>query len=202
MKKKILIGLLLTITLLSACSSCPEKEGRTYYETLDLDTPEEAVTAFTDAFAEDDFFTVFLILSNHSQLIMNQRTQLHQYGHLYDINLHAEMRSSISLFSKGLGEGEHLDMGWYLFDEIMMAAREHSAFLIDLSGRVTILKVEPSESRWDENTTDVFTRVEGIDGEVVFRMVQGPSGKWRVLQVIVPGGDEEMIPWSVPSTDD
>ena len=46
--------------------------------------------------------------------------------------------------------------------------------------------------------TDVVTSVDGIDGPVVFRMRQSVGGRWRVLQVILPGGNEDMLPWAVP----
>ena len=51
----------------------------------------------------------------------------------------------------------------------------------------------------DRNTTDLTATVEGTEGPVVFRMVQAPSGRWRVLQVIAPGGDTGFIPWSIPT---
>ena len=49
---------------------------------------------------------------------------------------------------------------------------------------------------------DVITSVEGIDGEVIFRTVPTPSGHWQVMQVIVPGGDEDLLPWSVVREDE
>jgi hypothetical protein len=49
---------------------------------------------------------------------------------------------------------------------------------------------------------DVIAEVEGIQGVVIFRMVQAPSGNWRVYQVIVEDGDTEMVPWAVPDDSD
>lgn len=76
---------------------------------------------------------------------------------------------------------------------------EAVAFYIDLSGEVTIVDTQTSATEQEEDAIDVITSVEGIEGEVAFRMVQVPSGRWRVYQVIVAGGDEEMIPWTVPT---
>lgn len=78
---------------------------------------------------------------------------------------------------------------WFVFDRIMLLADRHDAFLIDLSGQVTLEATE---------TAEVLASVEGIEGEVVIRMTESPDGNWRVHQVIVPDGDEEVIPWSVP----
>jgi hypothetical protein len=109
-------------------------------------------------------------------------------------------RLNLQLYSQGASEGleqsEHYPDLMYLFDQIMLAAKKHSALLIDLSGEVTIISSELSETT-KEDALDIITNVEGIEGQVVFRMVQAPSGRWRVFQVIVPGGDEEMWPWGV-----
>ena len=87
---------------------------------------------------------------------------------------------------------------WSFFDDLMLAAARHEAFLIDLSGEVTIQSAAAGTPLGDDAVVDVVGAVEGIDGEVIFRTVQAPSGRWRVRQVVVPGGDEEMIPWAVP----
>ena len=90
---------------------------------------------------------------------------------------------------------EHLG-GLYYFDSIMLAAKQHSAFLIDLSGTVTTVYSEPYA---DDSMANIYTKVEGIEGDVIFRMEKSPTGRWRVQQVIIPNGNEDMIPWSVPS---
>jgi hypothetical protein len=83
---------------------------------------------------------------------------------------------------------------WYAFDQFMLIADRHDAFLIDLSGEVT-----PGEWEGAAGTAEVPAEVEGVDGEVAFRLVHSATGRWRVRQVIVPGGDTESIPWSVPA---
>ena len=45
----------------------------------------------------------------------------------------------------------------------------------------------------------MIAELEGVDGEVIIRLSKSPKGTWRVRQVIVPGGDETQIPWSVPT---
>ncbi len=106
---------------------------------------------------------------------------------------------SDSMLFQTRDEWEHIN-GSYLFDSIMLAAKEHSAFLIDLSGDVSILRTE--ENIGGSSYSDVITNVEGIDGEVRFRMEQAPSGRWRVHQVIILDGDEDQIPWSVPTEEE
>ena len=203
--------ILLSVSLLLIFGACDftnsllgssDDEARTFYETLDLETPESAVETFTDAFARDDFLTVYLVLSTRAQFFTTQYLNLMRYGNLFQIEHREAVFEDVTVFAEGIGEGEHADTGWYIFDQIMLAAKENDALLIDLSGEVTIIDSEDSESEWEDDTLDVIAEVDGIDGEVIFRMVQSPSDRWRVLQVIVEDGDEEMVPWAVPSEED
>lgn len=170
--------------------------ARTYYESLDLSSPKAAVKTFTDAFAREDYPTVFFILSMRAQGMFRSRFSTLEYQYVFDIESSEAIMNEVAFYSKGPEYFEHNSL-WYLFDEVMLAAKKYDALLIDLSGDVVILGTEPSETRWEE-TIDVLTEVEGIDGVVRFRMVLSPGGRWRVMQVIVPGGNENLFPWAVP----
>jgi hypothetical protein len=209
MKKHIRLFLIVFLLLtLSACDirglfgQSGKGQARTFYETLDLDTPEAAVMTFTKAFQREDFMSVYLILSASPQYRMHQNINLWQYSHWFRTDHIEEIFEDVTVFSEGIGKGEHVDSGWYLFDQIMMAAKKHNALLIDLSGEAKIIDSYASEDIGDLEVVDVVATVKGIDGDVVFRMVQAPSGRWRVYQVIVEGGDEEMVPWAVPHEND
>jgi hypothetical protein len=178
----------------SETNSLCNPEARTCYEALDLSTPESAVTTFVDAFRREDFQSVWLILSAQAQFIWQQDLRLMQFERSYRED--RKGKALEGLFGEGLPWGEHTD-AWYVFDSIMLAAKADSALLIDLSGETVIERVEDSQTKSGETAVDVVARVEGTEGEVVFRMTQAPSGRWRVYQVIVPGGDEELVPWAV-----
>jgi hypothetical protein len=170
MRKKTFISAHCIFLLLAALTSCtsplPEQrvDHRTYYESLDLSTPESSVETFINAFQRSDFPTVFWVFSPEAQIDF----------------ITSEM--------------EHIGDASYYFDVLMMAAKEHSAFIIDLSGEIKIRDT----IALSDNQFDVVASVEGIEGNVIFRTVQSPSKRWRVLQVIVPGGDERQLPWSTP----
>jgi hypothetical protein len=171
---------------------------RTFYETLDLSSPEASVEIFADAFARDDFLTVYLILSARSQFIFTQRLRLFDYSYIIEPGSFERIRNDVTLFAEGVGTGEHADESWYIFDQIMLAAKSHDALLIDLTAEVTITNSSSVEFLDYEATVDVHAEVDGIQGDVIFRMIQAPSGNWRVYQVITPGGNIEMVPWAVP----
>jgi hypothetical protein len=45
---------------------------------------------------------------------------------------------------------------------------------------------------------DIAVNIEDEIETMTFRMVQSPSQRWRVYQVILPGGNEELVPWAIP----
>ena len=198
----LLLGLILPLLISCAGATEDEPVARTYYESLVLDTPETAVETFVDAFQRDDFETLYLIFAPNTQMRITNSLSLLQYQDFVKVNDYegAYEIASDSVQFKMLDEWEHMTTG-YRFDSMMLVAKQHSAFLIDLSGDVSILRTEEFGDG-ERSFSDVITTVSGIEGEVVFRMKQAPSGRWRVRQVIVPDGNEEQIPWSVPTDEE
>jgi hypothetical protein len=176
--------------------------GRTYYESLDLSSPEAAVGEFCAAFRRSDYATVYLVLTPRTQFILDQQMTLLRWGKLVREEAAEDVVQELCVASEGLGNCDYEGEMMFWFDELMLGAEKHSAFLIDLRGREHISGRRPATTDEGYPAIDVTATVEGISGEVAFRTVQIPSsGKWRVFQVVVPGGNEEFIPWSVPSAE-
>jgi hypothetical protein len=171
----------------------PLGAARTYYESLDLSSPVAAARTLVDSFARDDFMTVWLVLDAQAQFRTTQLLNLMEYDQL----LRSERVDDIQVQLSEAFNFETMEMNdsWYVFDQFMLIADRNDAFLIDLSGETSL-----GEARTVADTAEVAAEVEGIDGEVTFWLVESPSGRWRVHQVILPGGDDESIPWSVPSS--
>ncbi len=183
----------------TACGTNSVGQARTYYESLDLATPERTLATFINAFNRTDFWTVWMVLAPSAQFTLPQYLNLMQYGALTQVSVFKEFKDEIPTFATGLVSGEHSEADFgYMFDTIMLTASRHDAFLIDLRGNLHILSSKESTTTDGEPCVDVLASVGDL-ASVTFRMVQAPSGRWRVLQVIVPGGDEEQIPWSVPT---
>jgi len=176
--------------------------GRTYYESLDLSSPEAAVGEFCAAFRRSDYATVYLVLTPRTQFILDQQMTLLRWGNLVREEAAEDVVQDLCVASEGLGNCDYTGEMMFWFDDLMLGAERHSAFLVDLRGREHIVGRRPAATDEGDPAIDVTATVDGISGEVVFRTVQIPSsGKWRVFQVIVPGGNEELIPWSVPSAE-
>ena len=84
-----LVLLVLLLVILGACDMTAlvkqsnEDQPRTYYETLDLSTPEAAVMTFSEAFRRDDFLSVYLVLAPKTQFILQQRMNLLQFEYWF-----------------------------------------------------------------------------------------------------------------------
>jgi hypothetical protein len=171
----------------------PFGEARTYYQSLDLSSPLAAARTFVDAFHWDDFMTVWLALDADAQFTFRQDFNQSDYEHLiasdHIDDFGAELREAWTI-----DDPERSIDAWYLFDQVMLIADRHDAFLIDLSGTVTF-----GDEDVAGRSAEVPAQIEGIDGDVIFRLTGSEAGRWRIHQVIVPGGDETRIPWSVPS---
>jgi hypothetical protein len=83
----------------------------------------------------------------------------------------------------------------HLYQIMLYAAREDD-LLIDLRGDLDILRSKESETRDGGQAVDVSADVEGVSGEVVFRMVTDKDSRWRVY--LVSASDEGVDSW--PST--
>jgi len=142
--------------------------------------------------------TVWLVLQADAQIQLQQALNMLQYDQFFDTVAFPEYRTALETEFVDILSWDARD-AWYIFDRIMLLADRHDAFLIDLSGQVNVTGESPSAG-W--GYTDLTAEVEGIDGDVTFRMTQAPSGRWQVFQVIVSGGEEQSIPWAVPTLND
>jgi hypothetical protein len=197
----------LTITRVTA----QETPSRTQYESFDLSTPEVAVQTFVDTFQRRDYAGLFLIFAPQTQTAWQRSISVFNLDQLIDPSAVDKLLDNFAVGFNHTQVEHSSDLNDYLFDTIMLLAEESDAFLIDLRGDVEILRSEdntipayddPELANDDEAplpVVDVITSVEGVEGEVTFRMVPTPSGRWQVMQVILPGGDEELLPWSVVS---
>lgn len=179
-------------------SVTPTYDARTYYDSLALDTPESAVQTFIAAYQKSDYPTVYLILSPRAQRAWQENYTLLNWPMLAHVRNHEEARVVLEDTAIAQGKFEHSGETSYEFDEIMLAAEKHGFLLVDLSGNFKIQGTQDARDTVGYPATDVLANSTHYDDVVVFRTVEAPSGKWRVYQVILPGGNIDSVPWAVP----
>jgi len=205
-KIKLTIDLIAICMLLAACNTIsqpPHAQARTFYESLDLESSEAAVRTFIDAFQRADFPTVYWILAPDAQDVWRQYMSMLEADRVIKVNEGEDAQTvfhetMINTDFTNIGQLESFGDTSYYFDIVMYAAKQHGVLPIDLTHAVTIREVKPPQRNDQYTFVDVTVETDTVDGIVIFRTIQGPSGRWRVLQVIVPGGDERDMPWSIP----
>jgi len=170
-----------------------QDDARTYYESLNLETPEDAVQTFAKAFQRQDFMTVYLVLDVEAQRLQRlENSRTFSWRHLIGKTADEGWMNDLdyeAIFDTTMDP-------WYLFDQIMLYAANEDDLLINLRGELDILRSEESETRDGVQAMDVIAGVDGVSGEVVFRVVTDRDSRWRVYLVSAP--DEGVDSW--PST--
>ena len=166
---------------------------RTYYESLNLFTPEEAVSTFLEAYKQENYTAIWLIFSIQAQEAWYDQFATLQPTLYYGAPEYwwGQNCGSFDSFLHDTSKGS-------LFDLMMLFGKDCDILPFNIRGRVNVNRTEETLTGLGENAVDVYTKIDGIEGEVIFRLTETTSGRWRVHQVIFPGGDEEIIPWSHP----
>ena len=185
--------LLVLSVLLAGCGDnqqVPPSGERTYFEALDLSTPSAAAETFLDAFARDDFMTVWLALHPNAQKLIEINLDLLQYRVIIDSQTVAR---EVMMERSRLFPPESIGT-WHLFDALMFAADEHDAFIIDLSGPVRV-----TDQMVDGDEAELSAEASGIEGTVTLQMEKWFEGSWRVRIVTIGSDGERPVVWPDPN---
>lgn len=170
-----------------------EAAPRTQYEGLDLSSPQSAAETFIALFERGDYPALFLVLSPEAQRSWRVRPAA-----TFDYTTwfrDETLLDRVASLSRDLPDEHDSALIPMIFDEVMVLAEANDAFVIDLRG-VSLNDAEPEA--FEQADLSGYS-IEGrlADGSpVTFILAQSPSGRWRVHQVIVPGGDVDILPWS------
>lgn len=180
-------GLWVTATRAQQDAPAP---ARTQYEGLALSTPVDAVLTFIDRFERGDYPALYLILSPAAQAAWrSQPMATFDYSTWFR---DPALIQRVPMLVRDLPDEHDPGVITYIFDEVMLVAEANDAFVIDLRGAQDVGGLEMGA-----DGTSAQVRARLADGTpVTFALEQAPSGRWRMRQVIVPGGDTDILPWS------
>jgi hypothetical protein len=88
----------------------------------------------------------------------------------------------------------------FLFAHLMTVAQRRTWLPLDLDGLPADLstsKVPAPGARRDtaDGRVEITVALKAYPAPVIFRLETSPLSKWRVRQAIVPGSDDNAIPW-------
>lgn len=201
-RRAVSLGLGAAITLFAGPSLAQFLAG-TAYDRLDLSSPDAALRAFLTAYRQGDYVTVYWILAPATQLEWQKRLMMLDLGPML-----RKPRGQASFPTATLEElvppidqWEQQDTS-FLFAHVMTFAKSHDLLPLDLAGLPDDLSPAGLPElgtliRTDERHAELTVPLKAYAQPVVFRLETSPLGKWRVRQVIPPGGDEASLPWGL-----
>lgn len=173
---------------------------RIYLDGFDIDTPEKAVTAFIEAFAGQDYFRSYLLLTPAAKRGPFDPMQPMQMP-IFLPGIDMADLPGTGLF-RNIERADQLAFDTMhdpavIFDRLLVAARRQGALPFDLMG-ATIAEVGPiKEAGAGQEMAQVTVRVaaKSAPEDLTFQLMQLPNGQWRVDQISWPGSLDWARPW-------
>lgn len=174
--------------------------GSLAFDRLDLSTPDAALRAFLTAYRDGDFVTAFWIFTPETQDEILRQVATFAVDRLARRPGSGRLAilSEMIPATAGMVQRDHS----FLFANIMQVARRRGLQPLDLSGLPQDLSAAnvPDLGRRTQTTdgvTEIAVVLGAYRGPVVFRMTGPVAGRWRLRQVVPPGGDPTSIPFGL-----
>jgi len=158
------------------------------YGELDLSTPELAVNAFIDAFADGDFVTTALIFHPATQHAMQQAMDDETF---YDWIDGAGQGALAARLAAEIG-GDHYIDALRMFSLAMQSAATAGGLRFDLTKGASEIVTTVQDSR--AALVDVTMRATGVTATI--EMGKSQAGDWRVRQIRYANGGMNEFPFS------
>ena len=176
--------------------------GSLAFERLDLRSPEAALRQFLSAYRRGDYVTAYWIMTPASQQAFTRHLARFEFSRIARLPagsaaLHAAEMMPVP------SQLEQTDAS-FIFAHAMGVAQRLGIMPLNLSGLPE--DVSPA------NVPRLGSRIQLADGRVefsvplrayrapvAFRMVPAQGGRWRLEQVLPPGGTADSTPFGLPS---
>ena len=161
--------------------------GRTYYDRLALDTPATAAATFAAAYADGDFYTVWLILARDAQQAVQTAIMTFDLAPLLALT-GREPREFLEQTVPSLDQWEQYgDIGW-LFDHVMELGAQGGLLPFEVAPGTTPMPAGDDPPRFN---------LAARSGPVRLTLVRSPARRWRVLSAVNEGRDGAKLPWGL-----
>jgi hypothetical protein len=178
----------------------PSVSGSLAYDRLDLSTPDAALRTFLTAYRDGDYVTAFWVFAAD--------TQDEVLRHAAQLNLRRLARmpaqGGMAIMAEMLPPHAELDQrdSTFLFANIMQVAKRRGLLPLDVAGLPQDLSPAnvPNLGRRTETTdgtTEIAVTLGAYRAPVVFRFIRARTGRWRLRQIVPPGGDPTSVPFGL-----
>lgn len=176
--------------------------GSHAYDRLDLQSAEAALRTFLSAYRRGDYVAAFWILAPASQAAFYTHLSRFDMRRVARVNAESALMHAAEMIPSP-AQMDQTDLS-FIFAHAMAVARRLDIMPLNLAGL--------PEDLSPANVPRVGTRNQLADGRVefsvplpayrapvVFRMVQRAQGRWRLEQVLPPGGVLDSLPFGLPT---
>lgn len=208
MRRALRSGMLKTLVAVSLLSSpglvpaAHSSSGSIAFDRLDLRSPEAALRQFLSAYRRGDYVTAYWIMTPASQSAFARHLARFEFNRIARLPassavLHAaEMMPAVS-------QMEQTDTSFY-FAHAMTVAHRLGVMPLNLTGLPE--DVSPanvprlgSRNQLTDGRVEFSVPLRAYRAPVVFRMVAAHGGRWRLEQVLPPGGTVDSVPFGLPT---
>lgn len=176
--------------------------GSAAYDRLDLTTPEAALRQFLGAYRRGDYVTAFWILAPASQQAFLAHLMRFDLSKIARVSVTGAMTHAPEMIPP-VNRLEQTDPS-FSFAYAMQVARRLDIMPLNLAGMPEDMSpaVVPrlgTPVQLADGQVEIAMPLQAYRAPVVFRMVRSPQGRWRVQQVLPPGGHVESLPFGLPT---
>ena len=203
MREAVVASVLIALALMGVWSVEAASVQGTAYDRLDLSSPAAAVDAFLRAYKKGDYVAAFWVFSLPAQRSWREHVNRLDFSRIVRGDF-AKLRS-LDLFDEMVPEPdgyEQEDIS-FLFAHMMNIAAAHALLPLDVTGWVDDPpagdKPPAGAVAFPTGTAaDILVRLKAYPESVQFKLEISPLGKWRIRQIILPGGNDKTLPWGLP----
>ncbi|KAF0137451.1 MAG: hypothetical protein FD152_470 [Xanthobacteraceae bacterium] len=200
-----MLNSLVAISLL-ACpglvASAHSSSGSMAFDRLDLRSPEAALRQFLSAYRRGDYVTAYWIMTPTSQSAFARHLARFEFNRIARLPassavLHAaEMMPSVN-------QMEQTDTSFY-FAHAMAVAHRLGVMPLNLSGlpedvSPTNVPRLGNRNQLTDGKVEFAVPLRAYRAPVVFRFVSTQGGRWRLEQILPPGGTVDSLPFGLPT---
>ncbi len=199
-RRAIIAALGLAIPAPVWAQAVPSVSGSLAYDRLSMTTPDAALRTFLTAYRDGDYVTAFWVLAADSQdEVLRHAAQLNMRR---IARIPAEGGLAIMTeMNPPPAELDQRDLG-FMFAHMMQVAKRRGMLPLDVTGLpqdlspANVPNLGPRTETTD-GVTEIAVTLGAYRGPVIFRLVRGRAGRWRLRQVVPPGGDTTSVPFGL-----
>jgi hypothetical protein len=180
--------------LVLATAPLMAQEGRTFIDRLPLDTPQEAVSAFIEAFNAKDYALAYYMMTPEARQTFVDSYYAYNAGRYFKLDDTGFVAGSL-LSESDISEGELAEVGSdtaLIFDNIVFHADQNGEMPFSLAGAKAV-QVEDGDS--DTQATVVIEG--GEPARILIDAVLLYNGDWRIDRIHWAGSDAAQKPWGL-----